>query len=178
VTWPAGELDEDPGATIIYGSHPSGEEFNVHVVAKVWKPLMQDNGGQYVTISSPRLGWTGDPPDPDYPLPQSLHIQSGESRKGDPASLGKHDWYEPERMRAPLTVDDLVGARQESGTPPPVGPFQTAWEAKDSLGGGRGLLSTRQGSREPASDLLGRRPRLSGGKYPRMGGRTLCWPQT
>ena len=35
-------------------------------------------------------------------------------------------------MQANLIVYDLVGARQESGTPP-VAPFETEWAAKDSL---------------------------------------------
>ena len=133
VNWPAVEMEEDRGATIIYGRHPEGEHFLVTVAAQVRKPLMQDNG-EYVTISSPRLGWTYEFLAPgESPSPATLNnLQGGESRQGDAASLGRHTWYRPERMQAKLIVDDLVGARQESGTPP-VAPFQTEWEAKDSL---------------------------------------------
>jgi hypothetical protein len=94
---------------------------------------MQDKG-EYVTISSPTLGWRyqylapGEPPSPET----LNNLLGGESRQGDAASLGKHTWYRPERMQANLMVSDLVGARQESGTPP-VAPFETNWEAKNSL---------------------------------------------
>jgi hypothetical protein len=131
VNWPWLEMDEGQGGTIIWGSRPEGGDFLVNLTTKVRKPLMQDNG-EYVTISSPRLGLTGDRNPGGTRLPEDLYRLQGGSRIGDSSSLGRTTWYKPERMRAGLTVFDLVGVRQESGTPP-VRPFETEWEAKDSL---------------------------------------------
>jgi hypothetical protein len=106
VNWPAlgegegeGE-EEDQEATIIYGRHPEGGDFAVSLAVKVRKPLMQDNGGEYVTISSPRLGWTDNQPPREPPVSERLsNLQDGESRQGDAASLENPSWYKPKRMQ-------------------------------------------------------------------------------
>jgi hypothetical protein len=59
-------------------------------------------------------------------------LEDGESRQRDVASLEDPGWYKPKRMQARLAVSDLVGTRQESGTPPRA-PFKPEWEAKNSL---------------------------------------------
>jgi hypothetical protein len=67
------------------------------------------------------------------PVSQRLSdLEDGESRQGDVASLEDPGWYKPKRMQARLAVSDLVGTRQESGTPPRA-PFKPEWEAKNSL---------------------------------------------
>ena len=121
---------------------------------------MQDNGGEYVTISSPRLGWTNNEPPMEYrgrPVSRRLSdLEDGESRQGDvaaedpPAGISRSGCRRGWRSRSGRHPS-------ESGTPP-VAPFKPGMGGQEQSEGGRGLVSAHQGSREPASDFLGRRP--------------------